>query len=683
MPFVVVFQSIEIERLSEEVEALRVALKDAERQQFNLQNYEVQIRELTEKCHVYEMEREEYREEVEKLNIICEKLYEELEIMKARFADIDPTIKEKFRLERERSRQLEEELEKWRVRYSALEASKNREMEDMRLMLESQRKSMVDREIRELTLRSESERKGLEKEIRKLREGLEEKDANVQRVEGLLAKARVQIQELQRYEDLVMDYENKFAMISQETVRLNDLLRHKHEEIEKLASSEAGLKRRISELEQKLREAMEGGERARQLEGEVREWRAKYARAEDQNREYKGELDKIPEFQMVIHQISGESEKLRDAVRQKIGEIDEWKSRCHRVEEQFRQSRAEEEKKIPLLQAKIEQLGSEHARLNEALKSRAVEIENWKSKFGEAEKRANRLDGLEQDKRKLEEKLDANVRELTRVEGRSRQLEMELGKLGDLEKELQRERSHRQDSGREIERLNGAVQQASLKAEEFRKRCENLERELQSFTQVQEEVRVYRQKEAGFTRELDRINGIITEKVREIQALKETFARYESRMSQYQGFEKKLMESVAQTQKLIHDLDESRKEAGFLQDRLVSTESDIRKLKNEVVVINQEKDQSVRLLNTKAQELEQSRMEFERVQGQLNVLRQKEAKYRELEVRHKLFRNSSGRWSRSWASRAGGWRPSSRGTRRSRGSWRTAAGSSPRSSARA
>ena len=56
-------------------------------------------------------------------------------------------------MEKERSQHLEEEVEKWRVRYSALETSKNREMDDMRMMLESQRKSMVDREIRELTIR--------------------------------------------------------------------------------------------------------------------------------------------------------------------------------------------------------------------------------------------------------------------------------------------------------------------------------------------------------------------------------------------------------------------------------------------------------------------------------------------------------------------------------------------------
>jgi hypothetical protein len=40
----VVFQTIEIERLSQEVEVLRVRIKEYERQLFNAQNYEVQIR---------------------------------------------------------------------------------------------------------------------------------------------------------------------------------------------------------------------------------------------------------------------------------------------------------------------------------------------------------------------------------------------------------------------------------------------------------------------------------------------------------------------------------------------------------------------------------------------------------------------------------------------------------------
>lgn len=55
--FIVVFQTIEIERLSSEIEVLRVKLKEYERQLFNASNYEVQIRELTEKCFAMERER--------------------------------------------------------------------------------------------------------------------------------------------------------------------------------------------------------------------------------------------------------------------------------------------------------------------------------------------------------------------------------------------------------------------------------------------------------------------------------------------------------------------------------------------------------------------------------------------------------------------------------------------------
>lgn len=43
-----------------------------------------------------------------------------------------------------------------------MEVSKSREMEDLRLMMESQRKSTLDREIKELTLKFGSERQNLE-----------------------------------------------------------------------------------------------------------------------------------------------------------------------------------------------------------------------------------------------------------------------------------------------------------------------------------------------------------------------------------------------------------------------------------------------------------------------------------------------------------------------------------------
>lgn len=92
------------------------------------------------------------------------------------------------------------------------------------------------------------------------------------------------------------------------------------------------------------------------------------------------------------------------------------------------------------------------------------------------------------------------------------------------------------------------------------------------------------------------------------------------------------MDSVNQTQKLIQDLDESRKQAGFLQDKLVASESDARKLKNDVYALSQEKEQIVRVVNSKTQELEQAKLETVQLQSQVGQLRQKQVRLREVEV---------------------------------------------------
>ena len=65
---------------------------------------------------------------MDKLHLICESLYGELESYKARYENIDPTIQEKYQLEKDRNRHLEDEVEKWRARLNAMEISKNREL---------------------------------------------------------------------------------------------------------------------------------------------------------------------------------------------------------------------------------------------------------------------------------------------------------------------------------------------------------------------------------------------------------------------------------------------------------------------------------------------------------------------------------------------------------------------------
>lgn len=74
-------------------------------------------------------------------------------MLKNKLSDIDFSLKQKYEAEKNKNNDLSQELEKWKSRYQAVEKSKTKELEDLRNMMESQRKSMIDREIREMTIR--------------------------------------------------------------------------------------------------------------------------------------------------------------------------------------------------------------------------------------------------------------------------------------------------------------------------------------------------------------------------------------------------------------------------------------------------------------------------------------------------------------------------------------------------
>lgn len=66
-------------------------------------------------------------------------------MLKNKLNDIDFNLKQKFEAEKSKNADLLQEIEKWKSRYQASEKSKTKELEDLRSMMESQRKSMIDR----------------------------------------------------------------------------------------------------------------------------------------------------------------------------------------------------------------------------------------------------------------------------------------------------------------------------------------------------------------------------------------------------------------------------------------------------------------------------------------------------------------------------------------------------------
>ena len=66
-------------------------------------------------------------------------------MLKNKLNDIDFSLKQKYEAEKLKNQDLMSQIEKWKNRYQATQKSKIKELEDLRAMMESQRKSMIDR----------------------------------------------------------------------------------------------------------------------------------------------------------------------------------------------------------------------------------------------------------------------------------------------------------------------------------------------------------------------------------------------------------------------------------------------------------------------------------------------------------------------------------------------------------
>ena len=174
------------------------------------------------------------------------------------------------------------EIERWKARYMASEKSKAKELDDLRMMMESQRKSMLDREMRELTIKFQAERGNLENEIRKLRESLEYKMREIDEHKQRSQKLEITIMELQRNELTITELENKLTMVSQELYRLNDILKQKQDELETFRQREFKLQHQLKEQQQwefenkQLKTNLEN--RAREIE----DWKVRYSKLDEE-----------------------------------------------------------------------------------------------------------------------------------------------------------------------------------------------------------------------------------------------------------------------------------------------------------------------------------------------------------------------------------------------------------------
>ena len=88
------------------------------------------------------------------------------------------------------------ELNHLRSKIEATERARVREIEDVRGQFDTQRKTLIEREVREVTTRFQTERSNLEIELRRLKETLDGKNRETEDLRSKLNGVNVRIQEL-------------------------------------------------------------------------------------------------------------------------------------------------------------------------------------------------------------------------------------------------------------------------------------------------------------------------------------------------------------------------------------------------------------------------------------------------------------------------------------------------------
>lgn len=109
--------------------------------------------------------------------------------------------------------------------------------------MDVQRRSQIDREMRELTARYNMERTQMEAEIRRLREMMEAKTRELDEWRSKASSLEIRINELIpktgqniQMESRIAELENKLALFSQEIERLNLQLKDRNNEILELST---------------------------------------------------------------------------------------------------------------------------------------------------------------------------------------------------------------------------------------------------------------------------------------------------------------------------------------------------------------------------------------------------------------------------------------------------------------
>lgn len=215
--------------------------------------------------------------------------------------------------------------------------------------------------------------------------------------------------ELRNYETMIHDFENKITLLNQELLRLNQVLKAKEEDLHDFKQREFKLSQRLKEQDQwdhenkQLKTTLENRVR------EIEEWKVRNSRLEEDANKAREMMHYNEEMSNKL-QVSGrEIERLNNVLRNKLDEIEQWKKKVSDREMELSKLKNVEDD-LANYESKFGMMQAENDRINGLLRTRQGEIEDWKNRHSKLEVTINNFTHVEKDRENLQNKLNDQVR---------------------------------------------------------------------------------------------------------------------------------------------------------------------------------------------------------------------------------------------------------------------------------
>ena len=564
--------SYEIERLNQillakqrENDELLSQIRTLQASQGDFSNYETKVALLS--------------QEIERLKSVNAQKESQLSQYLRYESDYNSMTTENNRL-REDLQIISRETEEWRSRYSRLELEKN--------------SSLPEYENKIALLTQEIERQNALVRFK-------EDDLNALRAE--YDRLEIRLREASTNSSLISEYESKFALLSQEIERLNNMLRVKDEDISQwrsrydqleISNREFGsYKSRLTEYENKIALLSQEIERLNSMlrtkDDELYSFRSRYEQLEVSSREMGGYKSRLSEYENKLALLSQEVERLNSMLRNKDDEIYGLRRDIQNLEISSRES-ASYQGQIREYENKLALLSQEVERLNGLVRTKESDLYAMKSKFESLEVSNRELNTYQSRARDYENKLAMLSQEIERLNSMLRTKDDELHTLNSrvshwetMQSETITYKNKLSDyesrfalMAQEVERLNVNLRNKESELADYRSKYSSLEYRLQEqstssmeLTRIRGTLTEYENKLALLSQEVERLNSILRSKEGEIEEWRYKYSSLEGRNAQYS--EEKMRYLVSEVDRLTRVLEENDRELKSYRARFVDS----------------------------------------------------------------------------------------------------------------